>query len=74
MYIGEFKKIKTSKGVQNEITIDGETFHVQPELFIIRSVAEIKAAIQTFIKTGSYKGTAVDGFASNIKNQQPAES
>ena len=74
MYIGEFKKKKTSKGVQNEITIEGKTFHVQPELFIIRSATEIKEAIQTFIKTGSYKGTAVDGFASNIKNQQPAES
>ena len=52
---------------KNEITIDGRTFQVTPELFMVRSPSEIKKAIKHYMKTGSYKGTSVSRMSSNFK-------
>ena len=63
----QIKTVSTSEGLKNHIRIQGVDFHVQPELFLIRNSSEIVESIKMFLKTGTYKNTAVEGFVSNIK-------
>ena len=51
------------------LVINKEEFLITPELFIIRTKKQITNAIEVFQNTGSYKGTCIEGFSSNIKRR-----